>query len=90
MTYREAGTESGNLAAGIPNILGYAPRVYMDNNTVATGALSTTLKIWSSITAGSNSAFYDLTFDASKVNTVYGSSDAVQPAAIKLIPQLRY
>ena len=86
----EAGTEPGNLAAGVPNILGYVPRVYMDSGTVGTGALSTILKSYYNILSGSNSAFYDLNLDASKVNTVYGSSDAVQPVAVKLVPQLRY
>lgn len=31
-----------------------------------------------------------LTFDASKSNSIYGSSETVQPPAICLIPQIKY
>ena len=77
-------------AAGLPNIIGYVPTVYMDSNTVGTGAISVAPKAYYSVIAGDNSAFYSFSLDASKSSALYGNSDGVQPLAIRLIPQLRY
>ena len=82
----------GYLAAGLPNITGTTKAAYGENNqTTNVGALQTDI-----YTIGSASGRQDggngsdgepiqsaiLTFNASKSNSIYGSSDTVQPPSI--------
>lgn len=82
----------GYLAAGLPNITGTTKAAYGENNqTTNVGALQTDI-----YTIGSASGRQDggngsdgepiqsaiLTFNASKSNSIYGSSDTVQPSSI--------
>lgn len=82
----------GYLAAGLPNITGTTKAAYGENNrTTNVGALQTDI-----YTIGSASGRQDggggadgepiqsaiLTFNASKSNSIYGSSDTVQPKSI--------
>ena len=82
----------GYLTAGLPNITGTTKAAYGENNqTTNVGALQTDI-----YTIGSASGRQDggngsdgepiqsaiLTFNASKSNSIYGSSDTVQPPSI--------
>lgn len=82
----------GYLAAGLPNLTGTTKAAYGENNqTTNVGALQTDI-----YTIGSASGRQDggngsdgepiqsaiLTFNASKSNSIYGSSDTVQPKSI--------
>lgn len=82
----------GYLAAGLPNIIGTTKVAYGENNkTTNVGALQTDI-----YTIGSANGRQDggsgsdgepiqsaiLTFNASKSNPIYGSSDTVQPPSI--------
>lgn len=37
-----------------------------------------------------NVGWYDLAFDASRINNIYGASETVQPPAFALIPQIKF
>ena len=39
---------------------------------------------------GGHVSYGDIDFDASRVNPIYGRSTTVQPAAIQLIPIIKY
>ena len=86
MSVAEAGTQSGNLSAGIPNITGslsgdiYRPlgALYQSGSTTRSGYNQ---QVESACT---------LTIDASRSSGLYGNAGTVQAAAIKLVPQLRY
>ena len=82
----------GYLPAGLPNITGTTKAAYGENNqTTNVGALQTDIYIIGSangIQDGGNGADGEpiqsaiLTFNASKSNSIYGSSDTVQPKSI--------
>lgn len=82
----------GYLAAGLPNITGTTKAAYGENNkTTNVGALQTDIYTIGSANGrqdGGNSADGEpiqsaiLTFNASKSNSIYGSSDTVQPKSI--------
>ena len=76
------------VAAGLPNITGHSA-----NGAVMVGggggAFYTTPTAW--YWSGSGDLLrYTINFDASKSSHIYGASETVQPAAIKLIPVIRY
>ena len=91
----QGGDSTAILQAGLPNITGSFQACEMTNDVdrgapVAAGALyvvpgNTNLK-----SNGSGGANSGIGFDASRVNSIYGASTTVQPAAISLIPQIRY
>ena len=83
--------------AGLPNITGTkAIRKYVNLDDSFQGALGGTIDGFQSkqnpvaLTASPDSSPGTLKFDASKSNSIYGSSNTVQPPSICLIPQLRY
>lgn len=70
------------VEAGLPNIKGTLSNV-MGPNTYGqsgSGALSSDKKRWA-LQEGSSGQCYDISFNASKSNAVYGRSETVQPAA---------
>lgn len=93
-----AGDGAGaSVTAGLPNIEGSLKNIpqghsVFDAILVQSGALSTTTAKKYGVTgSGSYSSWSDsIDFDASKSNPIYGTSNTVQPAAIKLIPIIRY
>jgi len=77
-------------AAGLPNIVGSFGD-YHANQTIGNGPF----KIFQNSTldrgGGSGKEVYmSSSFDASRSNKIYGSSNTVQLPSIVLIPQLRY
>lgn len=82
----------GYLAAGLPNLTGTTKAAYGENNkTTNIGALQTDIYTIGSANGrqdGGNGAYGEpiqsaiLTFNASKSNSIYGSSDTVQPKSI--------
>ena len=88
-----AGDGAGvSIAAGLPNITGYIDYdsagnidyqengcLLTDKNKVPTGTRGDSVDLYRGIH-----------IDASRSNPIYGRSDTVQPAAIKLIPIIRY
>ena len=86
-----AGDSAGaTVAAGLPNITGYI-RVVAKGN--ATDGVFSTMSNWDTRLKNGDyednwGTYYKL--DASKSTPIYGASNTVQPAAIKLIPIIRY
>ena len=85
-----------SIAAGLPNITGRVGQGLdsMFNTTYCTGAFQGSAENASTKNAGA-SGYRPIdsgyaTFDASRSNPIYGASATVQPAAIKLIPIIRY
>ena len=83
--------------AGLPNITGVASNYYdcglirTDNNKSVSGCFYEGVQTDWEIAGGARSdQGRKLNFDASRSNTIYGSSDTVQPPAINVIPILRY
>ena len=83
------------LVAGLPNITGsleIATMRYLWANT-GHGVLSSSFNNGHYSDTGAqekNSAYPDIKFDASRSNSIYGSSTTVQPPAIILLPQIKY
>lgn len=93
-----ASTAGEYLEAGLPNITGSFVVKDANGNPAAiknaTGATSTneaasrTMGLY--YNSGSYIASDTVMFDASKSNTIYGSSETVQPPAAKLMPIIKY
>lgn len=88
------GTESSvgqTLEAGLPNIKGDLNKMVTDNGGEFSGAFYSTGK---PRTRGWASADYDelrnISFDASRSNSIYGKSDTVQPPAVKMLYIIKY
>ena len=90
-----AGDGAGaTVEAGLPNIIGkvleaHAGGFYFGKNdppfySKSTGSIQGQI----SIVGGNNSS--SIYMDLSKANPIYGAAETVQPAAIKLIPIIRY
>lgn len=95
MQYVSPGTIGGTIAAGLPNIKGTlynAAHPYPVHMT-SDGAFSLEMN-WDIREAqaqqGTTGQAQHVTFDASKSNSIYGRSNTVQPAAIKMIPCIKY
>lgn len=96
----QGGSAICSIGAGLPNITGSLTDAMTGSNislfidTAATGAFtgrSGTYRQYPNISAAGSSLFYDtINFNASKSNSIYGSSTTVQPPAVKLIPQIKY
>ena len=86
-------------SAGLPNIYGHYVSVVRGDNIVL-GAFGVSdfgvIKYNSDGNAGSHpidsSVLYDarVNFDASRYNSIYGSSTTVQPPALTLLPCIKY
>ena len=85
-----ATSAGASVAAGLPNITG---TIYISEmiGSWSNGAFSHRAQ-WTSKTyhngGDGNNVWHDL--DASKSNPIYGASNTVQPAAIRLIPIIKY
>lgn len=92
------GDSSGGMSieAGLPNIegsfKGYNTKGgYMEIGRYGDGALYPTLVGTSQNTSGASPGQYTgIAFDASRSNSIYGSSTTVQPPAINMIVQIKY
>lgn len=91
----QGGDTSSAKAAGLPNIIGSARlgvgnRIgILDYSNALQGEGSAT--VVNGISGNSAGGRNDrLILDASKSNTIYGSSNTVQPPSISLLPQIRY
>lgn len=85
----QGGASVQSVEAGLPNIKGTT------GHSIYNGiGISGAFKIYSTSTnqsfAGSVNNPYNVEFDASKSNSIYGNSTTVQPPAITLIPQIKY
>lgn len=85
------------VEAGLPNITGGYDLGFVIGQsgagvqTTARGALTITDSSVASLYGGATTAYRSMVgFDASKSSAIYGKSATVQPAAIKLIPIIRY
>ena len=94
----EGGDTPVKINAGAPNVTGGVDGLFMatNNATIAqfVECFSTSTKNTNTsqdIGAGSGTdSIWNLKFDASKSNAIYGNSDTIQPPAIVLIPQIKY
>ena len=82
-----AGTQ---YAAGLPNITGSMTRNLSENEEVSTGALSQEGTKAGYLAFGDSCWLATLQFDASKSNSIYGSSTTVQPPALTMLPIIKY
>ena len=78
-----------SVAAGLPNITGDIGS-FDDYGIVATEAFYTKSRPMADWQANTQYSGYIVSFDASRSNQIYGASATVQPAAIKLLPIIRY
>ena len=93
-----AGDGAGaSVAAGVPNITGALNNkannhALFDVDLTQSGALFAKPKRINGIPSSDTTDYWSnsIEFDASKSNPIYGASNTVQPAAIKLIPIIRY
>ena len=78
--------------AGIPNITGSAARVALTfDNLVKWGAFSTSEQVDIKNQGGQGSwRSANLNFDASKSNSIYGSSTTVTPLSLSYLPVVKY
>ena len=92
----QGGSTVNSIGAGLPNITGYFKFNGDRNNTgTAYGCMYKTSDVSNSYftmpsTANANDDGNICNFDASKSNSIYGSSTTVQPPSVKLIPQIKY
>lgn len=83
-----------SVEAGLPNILGtsdiggFSGTGTEPNGPFFNTVLTPNMTVATNIDAAVN--LETTTFDASKSNAIYGSSDTVQPPALALIPQIKY
>ena len=93
----QGGDSTAVLAAGLPNIEGSASGLttnggfsYFYSVTGAFGLINS--DNYTSLTTPGNTQnkFQGFDFDASRSNAIYGASTTVQPAALQLIPQIKY
>lgn len=86
------------MSAALPNITGSLYSYASGGAKIGTGAIN---NIWDAPDADGRPAQGDLSsskvrawcgfeFDASRSNSIYGSSQTVQPPAILLIPQIKF
>ena len=89
-----AGDSAGAaVAAGLPNITGQSFSFHEYAFDLRKGAFTKSTKDAGYAMAGNGAIRYNhvnVRFDASDSNPIYGASETVQPAAIKLIPIIRY
>ena len=91
MTLEGANGNLGNyIEAGLPNINGFLPSIFGWNATSSpTGAFTAEQKGGAGYSAGSDNK-WDITFNASRSNSIYGNSNTVQPPAITVNVLIKY
>ena len=78
------------ITAGLPNIEGSTGAFAVGNYAGgATGAFTVTTSGRSDAESYPKTGI-NINFNANKSNAIYGNSDTVQPAAILLIPQIKF
>ena len=83
-----AGDGAGaSVAPGLPNLTGSVEGVDTDDGKLFKGTHITNTNAGRGVGNGNH---WLHSFDASRANPIYGASDTVQPAALKLIPVIRY
>lgn len=81
------------LEAGLPNIMGYSAQFLSFGNVTNTGALSLHPESTVYQPPMPSDGYWrdaDLSFDASKANSLYGASNTVQPNALNLNVLIKY
>ena len=79
------------LRAGIPDITGsFGSPTYESSSYFADGAFTISSRTSSGRASGGGGGFISWEFKASASNTLYGSSETIQPPALSLIPQFKY
>lgn len=83
--------------AGLPNITGYMSTGNKSSVfwRTGTGAItqsypSDTTPLWETISSGDQQRYSQLDFDASKSNSIYGSSNTVQPKSLTIKAIIKY
>ena len=78
--------------AGLPNIIGEVKTTAATSSENAMGAFATTDGVTYTIASGSNYIYqsYRLVMSASLYNSIYGSSDTVQPPSLTTIFLIKY
>ena len=88
------GDNSSLINAGLPNIKGQfelRAGAQIDNSPTGAFYFSNGLLNYVNVTTGENNTKTNqITFSASNSNTLYGSSNTVQPPAFSLIPQIKF
>lgn len=89
----EGSTTAGTVkAAGLPNITGSTSGTDVQNNFKGTGAFY--VSSWGNYNNQGGSYHSDfgksMSFDASRVNSIYGNSDTVQPPAVTMQYIIKY
>ena len=83
-----AGDGAGaSVAPGLPNLTGSVEGVDVDDGKLFKNAYITNANAGRGVGNGNHRLH---SFDASRANPIYGASETVQPAAIKLMPIIRY
>ena len=87
-----AGDGAGaSVAAGLPNITGKTTwHIANGYYGVESGAFKSIDAASANMVGGNSGGGISDSFDASRANPIYGASNTVQPAAIKLTPIIRY
>ena len=85
----------GYIEAGLPNITGSfrVTNQWPSNNRVASGAFQLPTGVYGTNMAGNGGTTaegFDYSIDASKINSVYGDSNTVQPPSVKVIFIIKY
>lgn len=87
----EGGDTPSKVAAGVPNITGDFYTLKYNDSSSATGAFKLSESSYNlASSSGSASGTVKYSMDASKSSSIYGSSETVQPPAVKLISQIKY
>ena len=76
------------VPAGLPNITGSFNDVF-SQRTVTEGAFQA-IRGGTALESGGSVFRYTFTFDASRSNPIYGTSETVMPPTLSLIPQIKY
>ena len=78
------------MSAGLPNITGKTDKIWkLDSGNVETGAIKTDATGKLKGAGGTNNS-YNLTFDASNSNTIYGNSLTVTPLSYTTVFLIKY
>ena len=77
------------LQPALPNITGTIHSYRSTYGSETNGAFTTT-QVFNQPVAGSNGPTCNIDFNAANSNPIYGRSNAVQPPALNLLPQIKY
>ena len=86
----EGGDTPSKIGAGLPNITGLLDIARFVGGRAQGAFYQGVILENVGITSGNNLGGAESYFDASRSNSIYGSSNTVQPPSIVLIPQIKY